>query len=183
MIDDASVCIYCGSRSGARPAYAKAAEGLGEALGKSGRTVIYGAGDLGLMGIAARAAHAAGGKVIGFIPRHIIDLEVGRSDIHAMIVTETMHERKKLMFTNAEAVVALPGGAGTLDELVEVLTWRQLGLHRKPVVLLNVEGYWEPFLTLLRHMHNEGFLNAGFFDFLSMATTVEEAMAYLARKT
>lgn len=182
MTDDASVCIYCGSRSGVRPAYSEAAEALGAALGKSGRTVIYGAGDLGLMGVTARAAHAAGAKVIGFIPRHIIELEVGRSDIHAMIVTETMHERKKLMFTNAEAVVALPGGAGTLDELVEVLTWRQLGLHRKPVILLNVEGYWEPFLTLLRHMHEEGFLNAEFFDFLHMSDTVEEAMNYLARR-
>ncbi len=174
-----SVCIYCGSRAGGRPAYAQAAEALGTELGARGWSVIYGAGDLGLMGISARAAHRSGARVTGFIPRHIFDLEVGNHDIHSLIVTETMHERKKLMFTNSDAVVALPGGAGTLDELVEVLTWRQLGLHRKPVVLLNVEGFWQPFLDLINHMTREGFIDPSFHGYLSVADTVEDALSAL----
>lgn len=174
-----SVCIYCGSRTGDNPAYARAAEALGAGLGRNGWSVIYGAGDLGLMGIAARAAQDAGARVTGFIPRHIIDLEVGMRDIHSLIVTETMHERKKLMFTNSDAVIALPGGAGTLDELVEVLTWRQLRLHQKPVVLLNVEGFWQPFLALIEHMTREGFIDPSFNGYLRVADTVDDALTAL----
>lgn len=137
-----SVCLYCGSRSGRNPAYARDARALGAALADAGYALVYGAGDLGLMGKAARAAQTSSARVTGFIPRHIFDLEVGNQDIHALVVTETMHERKKLMFTNADAVIALPGGPGTLDELIEVLSWRLLGLHKKPVLLLNTGDYW-----------------------------------------
>ncbi len=119
--------------------------------------MVYGAGDLGLMGIAARAAMAEGGKVTGFIPRHLFALEVGKRDLDHLVITETMHERKTLMLGNADAVVALPGGLGTLDELIEVLTWSHLGLHKKPMALVNLEGYWDPLLGLFARMVEEGF--------------------------
>ena len=174
-----SVCIYCGSRTGRNPIIAREARALGEALGRAGYALVYGAGDQGLMGETARAAQAAGAKITGFIPRHLFELEVGKHDIHALIVTETMHERKKLMLGNADAVIALPGGPGTLDELIEVLTWRHLGLHAKPAFLLNTNDYWDPLLALFDHMVAEGFVGAQFRDYLSVFETVDELMAAL----
>ena len=176
-----SVCIYCGSRSGKKPIYAREARAIGEALAKAGFGVVYGAGDLGLMGEAASAAQAAGARVTGFIPRHLFELEVGKQDIHALIVTETMHERKKLMLGNSDAVIALPGGPGTLDELIEVLTWRHLGLHEKPAFLLNTVDYWGPLLALFDHMIDEGFVPAKFRDYLTVADSVPELMAALRK--
>jgi uncharacterized protein (TIGR00730 family) len=176
-----TVCLYCGSRKGRNPAHVKAARAIGNALGQSGYGVVYGAGDLGLMGEAATAAQAAGARVTGFIPRHLFELEVGKQDIHAVIVTDTMHERKKLMLGNADAVIALPGGPGTLDELIEVLTWRHLGLHEKPTLLLNTGDYWGPLLALFDHMIAEGFVGAQFRSYLSVFDTVETLMAELAR--
>ena len=176
-----SICIYCGSRSGRNPAYARDARAIGEALAKAGFGVVYGAGDLGLMGEAASAAQAAGARVTGFIPRHLHDLEVGKQDIHALIVTETMHERKKLMLGNSDAVIALPGGPGTLDELIEVLTWRHLGLHDKPAFLLNTGDYWGPLLALFDHMIAEGFVAEKFRGYLTVADSVEALMAALRR--
>ena len=135
-----SVCIYCGSRDGARPAYAWAATDVGEILARKGWRLVYGAGDVGLMGRVAKAAQTAGGRTFGVIPVHLLDMEVGKRDLDTFIITETMHERKKIMIMNADAVVMLPGGAGSLDELFEALTWRQLGLHEKPIFILNTEG-------------------------------------------
>lgn len=175
-----SICVYCGSRPGARAVYAEAARETGRLLAEAGFGLVYGAGDLGLMGETARAAVAAGAKVTGVIPRHLLDLEVGKEDLHTLIVTDTMHERKKLMFTNSEAVLALPGGAGTLDELVEVLTWRQLGLHAKPVVLLDTGGFWAPLTALLEHMIAEGFAPAAIRGYFALAATPGEAVAMLA---
>ena len=126
-----SVCVYCGSRAGVDPAYATDAHEIGVALAENGWRLVYGAGDVGLMGTVARAAQDAGGKTFGVIPQHLVDWEVGKTDLTTYIVTETMHERKKVMFMNCDAVVVLPGGAGSLDELFEALTWRQLGLHEK----------------------------------------------------
>ena len=174
-----TVCLYCGSRTGRNPAYAREARALGEALGRAGYALVYGAGDSGMMGEAARAAQAAGARITGFIPRHLVAIEAGKQDLHAVIVTETMHERKKLMLGNSEAVIALPGGPGTLDELVEVLTWRHLGLHEKPALLLNVGGYWDPLLRLLEHMVAEGFVGRHFLDYLTVVATVDELMAAL----
>ena len=134
-----SVCIYCGSRDGARPAYAWAATDVGEMLARKGWRLVYGAGDVGLMGRVAKAAQTAGGRTFGVIPVHLLDMEVGKRDLDTFIITETMHERKKVMIMNADAVVMLPGGAGSLDELFEALTWRQLGLHEKPIFILNTE--------------------------------------------
>ena len=174
-----TVCIYCGSRSGRNAVYAREARALGKALATAGYALVYGAGDLGLMGEAARSAQAAGARITGFIPRHIFDLEVGKQDLHAVIVTDTMHERKKLMLGNADAVVALPGGPGTLDELIEVLTWRHLGLHEKPAFLLNTNDYWGPLLALFDHMVSQGFVGAQFRDYLSVFETVDEIIAAL----
>jgi len=171
-----SICIYCGSRTGRNPAYVREARLLGSALAQAGYALVYGAGDQGIMGEAARAAQATGARITGFIPRHLFELEVGKQDIHALIVTETMHERKKLMLYNADAVVALPGGPGTLDELIEVLTWRHLGLHTKPAFLLNTGDYWGPLLALFDHMIEEGFVPRQFRDYLTVTETVDHLL-------
>ena len=174
-----SVCVFCGSRPGAKPTYAAAARELGAALPEAGLRLVYGAGDVGLMGEVARAAMAAGGETFGVIPRHLLAREAGRRDATTFVVTETMHERKKVMFMNADAIVTLPGGAGSLDELFEVLTWRQLGLHAKPVCLLNVAGYWGPLLGLLEHVVAEGFAERAFLDTLESYDTVPALVARL----
>jgi uncharacterized protein (TIGR00730 family) len=177
-----SVCVFCGSRRGGDPAYAAAAADTGRALAEAGFRLIYGAGDVGLMGAVAGAAAAAGGATLGVIPAHLVAREAGGRDLSAVVVTETMHERKKVMFMNADAIVTLPGGPGSLDELFEVLTWRQLGLHAKPVLLLNVMGYWEPLLALLRHIVDRGFADASFLGFLEAHDTVPALVARLRER-
>ncbi|MGF1659340.1 MAG: TIGR00730 family Rossman fold protein [Rubrimonas sp.] len=177
-----SVCVYCGSRHGDDLGFTHAARALGAGLAERGLRLIYGAGDVGLMGEVARSTMAAGGKAVGVIPRHLLDMEVGLRDLTAMIVTDTMHERKKIMFANADAVVALPGGAGTLDELIEVLTWRQLGLHDKPLILVDVNGYWRPFMDLLRHVVAHRFASETLLDFLTLVPDAEGALHLLARR-
>lgn len=174
-----SVCVYCGSRHGDDPGFTEAARTLGAGIAERKMRLIYGAGDVGLMGEVARAAMAAGGATVGIIPRHILDREVGNRDLTALIVTDTMHERKKIMFANSDAVVALPGGAGTLDELIEVLTWRQLGLHEKPLFLLNIGGFWDPLIALLDHVITRGFAERSLRDFVTVTTTPEETLARL----
>jgi uncharacterized protein (TIGR00730 family) len=176
-----SVCVFCGSRPGADPAYAEAARALGAGLAAAGMRLVYGAGDVGLMGEVARAAQAAGGATFGVIPKHLLDREVGRRDLSTFVVTETMHERKKVMFMNADAVVALPGGPGTLDELFEVLTWRQLGLHAKPVWLLDQGGYWRPLRALLEHVVAQGFAGPEILGFVETAPDAPALLAGLAR--
>lgn len=176
---DISICVYCGSRDGVNPAYALAAETLGGALAGEGWRLVYGAGDVGLMGRVARAAQDAGGDTFGVIPKHLLDIEVGKSDLTRFIVTETMHERKKVMLMNANAVVLLPGGAGSLDEFFEVLTWAQLGLHNKPVFLLDVEGYWQPLLALLDHVIAQGFADPSLRALWGTTTSVEDCVARL----
>lgn len=175
-----SVCVFCGSRPGRKPVYAESAGALGQALAEGGLRLVYGAGDVGLMGEVARAALAAGGETFGVVPEHLIDREKGRRDLGGrLVVTETMHERKKVMFMNADAIVALPGGPGTLDELFEVLTWRQLSLHAKPVFLLNVEGYWDPLVALLENIVTEGFADPSFIAYLEPVPTVPMLMERL----
>ncbi|MEX0282877.1 MAG: TIGR00730 family Rossman fold protein [Arenibacterium sp.] len=174
-----SVCVYCGSRAGAMPAYTQAAEKLGTALAGASWRLVYGAGDVGLMGTVARAAQAAGGDTFGVIPTHLVEWEVGKTDLTHYIVTETMHERKKVMFMNADAVVVLPGGAGSLDEFFEVLTWAQLGLHRKPIVILNSEGYWDPLIGLVDHVIDQGFADASLRAFFHVADDPDGALTFL----
>ncbi len=152
-----SVCVFCGSRAGANPGYETAAHDVGHLIATRGWRLVYGAGDIGLMGAVARAAKAAGGETLGVIPVHLMDRETASRDASRLVVTETMHERKKVMFMNSDAIVVLPGGAGSLDEFFEVLTWRQIGLHEKPLLLLNTEGYWDKLLELVDHIIAQGF--------------------------
>lgn len=171
-----SMCLFCGSRAGNDPAFADQARRLGARLAAGGHRLVYGAGDRGLMGEAARAMQKAGGRILGVIPQHLVDWETGKRDIDEYFVVETMHERKKLMFDRSDAVIALPGGPGTLDELIEVLTWRQLGLHAKPVVLVDPKRYWAPLVALLEHQIAHGFVERRFLSFFELAETSEAAV-------
>ncbi len=153
-----NICVYCGSSPGIHPAYAEAAITLGRLLAEAGLGLVYGGGSLGLMGEVARSTIAHGGRVTGIIPAFLSEKERMLREAHEMIVVDDMHQRKMMMFDRSDAFVALPGGIGTLEELVEQLTWAQLGQHTKPVVLVNTEGFWAPFLELLSHMRREAFI-------------------------
>jgi uncharacterized protein (TIGR00730 family) len=155
-----AVCVFCGSSSGCRAEYAEAARRLGEALAASGLGLVTGAGHVGLMGVLADAALAAGGRVVGVIPQALVERELAHRGLSELHVVETMHQRKALMADLSDAFIALPGGYGTLDELFEILTWAQLGIHAKPVGLLNVAGYFDPLLAWIDRAVREGFLRA-----------------------
>ncbi len=169
-----SVCVYCGSRDGNSPEYAQAAADTGQMLAANNWRLVYGAGDVGLMGRVANAVQDAGGATFGVIPTHLLEWEVGKRDLDQFVITETMHERKKVMFMNADAVVVLPGGAGSLDEFFEALTWRQLKLHNKPLILLNIDGFWDPLCDLLQHVVDSGFAGDDILGFVQVAEDVEE---------
>lgn len=173
------ICVYCGSRDGVGPDFARAAEAVGAGIAARGMGLVYGAGDVGLMGRVASATMAAGAPVLGVIPQHLMDREVGKTDLTELVVVENMHQRKMLMFDRADAFVALPGGPGTLDELIELLTWRQLGLHDRPAHLLNLNGYWDPLIALLNSTVSHGFASASFLDFLTVHDDVEGLIAAL----
>ena len=180
MAGQASICVFCGARPGTDPAYAIAAAALGASLAAHNWRLVYGAGDVGLMGVVARTAQAAGAQTFGVIPVHLLNQEVGKTDLTRFVITEDMHERKKVMFMNSDAIVVLPGGAGSLDEFFEVLTWAQIGLHAKPVFLVNVNGYWQPLLDLLSHIIAQGFADAsllGHFTVVSDVAALEVALA------
>ena len=157
-----AVCVYCGSASGSDPAFADAARSLGTAMAEAGIDLVYGGGGVGLMGEVARAVIAGGGHVIGIIPEFLKAREAHFRPAQELIVTKDMHVRKMLMFERAHAFVALPGGIGTLEELIEQLTWAQLGQHRKPIVVANIAGFWSPLLSLLQHMQASAFLQKAF---------------------
>jgi uncharacterized protein (TIGR00730 family) len=156
--DTFSVCVYCGSRHGLSPAYAEAAGTVGRTIGSQGWQLVYGGGNVGLMGVLADATLAAGGRVVGVIPRSLMAREVGHRGLHELHVVETMHQRKQLMAERADAFVALPGGIGTLEELYEAWTWRQLAYHHKPIGLLNVAGYYDALLEFMERSVAEDFL-------------------------
>lgn len=155
-----SVCVYCGSSPGKNPAFVKQARQFGRILAHAGVRLVYGGGGIGLMGEVATAAATAGGEVTGIIPDFLRSREREFAHEAEIVVVSDMHERKRLMFERADAFVALPGGIGTLEELVEQLTWAQLGQHRKPILLLNIAGFWDPFLTLMDHMRTSGFIRS-----------------------
>ncbi|HEY6761712.1 MAG TPA: TIGR00730 family Rossman fold protein [Baekduia sp.] len=155
----ARVCVYAGSSAGAQDAYAEVSTLAIREVVRRGATVVYGGGSLGLMGVLADVALSAGGEVTGVIPRFLDDREVGHHGVTDLRVVETMHERKMLMADLADAFLVLPGGIGTLEEVVEMLSWSQLGLHRKPIGLLDVDGFWEPLVSLLDHMTAERFVS------------------------
>ena len=160
----ASLCLFCGSRPGADPAHAAMAEALGRMLAERRITLVYGGGAIGIMGLAARAAMAAGGRVVGIIPRFLMTEEIAQRGLDELVVVETLHERKAQMHARTDAILALPGSIGTLDELMEALTWRELGLHDKPIWLLGANDYWRPLVTLLRHIADEGFAPPNLFE-------------------
>ena len=155
-----SVCVFCGARPGHRPDHAEAARALGSLIAMRRWRLVYGAGDVGLMGEVARSAQAQGAASMGVIPTHLMGREQGKRDLSQLVITEDMHERKKVMFMNSDAIVILPGGAGSLDEFFEVVTWAQIGLHAKPIFLLNIAGYWQPLIALIDHVIAEGFADA-----------------------
>lgn len=154
------ICVYCGANAGARPAYTAAARALGTRIAQDGHALVYGGGNVGLMGEVADAALAAGGTVYGVIPQQLVEWEVAHRGVTELIVVDNMHTRKMRMFELADAFVALPGGFGTLDEMFEMLTWRQLGLGEKPCAFLSVEGFWSPLMSVVDTMVNERFLHA-----------------------
>jgi uncharacterized protein (TIGR00730 family) len=157
-----SLCVYCGSSAGRDPIYRESAEALGTAIGRAGMHLVYGGGTRGIMGAVSDAVIAAGGRVTGIIPRFLIDMEATESELKRLdelVITQDMHERKHLMFERADAFVALPGGIGTLEELVEIMTWSQLGRHAKPIAIANINGFWDPFAALLDHMREAGFIH------------------------
>jgi len=156
-----NICVYCGSGDGKNPAYAAAAEILGKSMAAAGIGLVYGGGGLGLMGKVARSVLDHGGRAVGIIPTFLSQKERMLRDVDELIIVDDMHQRKRLMFERSDAFVALPGGIGTLEELVEQLTWSQLGQHDKPIILANIEQFWEPFRALLAHMRLEAFIRPG----------------------
>jgi len=162
------VLVFCGSSPGRKPEYAAAAAELGRLLAARGLEIVYGGARVGLMGALADAALAGRGTVIGVIPSRLVQHEIAHAGCTKLHVVETMHERKALMAELSDAVIALPGGSGTLDELFELFTWKQLGLHRKPIGLLDVAGYWQPLLGFLEHAVNERFLRAEYLEDLQV---------------
>ncbi len=179
-----SICVFCGARSGRNAAHAAAARAFGVSIATNGWRLVYGAGDIGLMGEVARAAQTAGAATLGVIPVHLIGAENRQGDLTRFVITEDMHERKKVMFMNSDVIVVLPGGAGSLDEFFEVLTWAQIGLHAKPIFLLDSDGYWQPLIALIDHLIAEGFADASLRGHFRVAPTVDAlTMAILTTKT
>ncbi|GLK75923.1 cytokinin riboside 5'-monophosphate phosphoribohydrolase [Methylopila jiangsuensis] len=174
-----TVCVYCGSSPGADPRHMEDAAALGRTLAEAGIGLVYGGGNIGLMGAVARATLSAGGHVTGIIPQFLVDREVMLADVQELLVTEDMHERKRLMFERSDAFVALPGGVGTLEELVEQMTWAQLGRHDKPILIADFGGFWSPLIALLDHMSSQGFIRPGMTVPYVVATGVDEVMPLL----
>lgn len=168
-----SLCVYCGSRTGANPAHAEAARAVGRWIGSQGGQLVYGGGRNGLMGLVADATQAAGGRVVGVIPQSLVDKEHANTRCDELHVVQTMHERKALMAERADAFLALPGGIGTFEELFEVWTWRQLGYHAKPVGLLNVDAYYDQLLVFLEGATSNGFMSSWQMELLLQAASVE----------
>ena len=176
-----SLCLFCGSRSGSDPAHTTTARNLGAWVARAGVRLIYGGGSIGLMGETARAALAGGGEVIGVIPRLLMTQEVAQAGLTHMHVVETLHERKRLMHDLSDAFVALPGGIGTLDELFEAMTWRELGIHDKPIFLLRAGGYWDPLVRLLDHLGAQGFAPPDLSRLAVPVATLEDLASRLGR--
>jgi uncharacterized protein (TIGR00730 family) len=175
------VCVFCGANPGRRPAYLAVAAELGRALAGRGIGLVYGAGGVGVMGAVSDAALQAGGRVTGVIPRALVDREAGRTDLDDLRIVASMHERKALMHELSDGFIALPGGLGTFEELFEILTWRQLGLHAKPVAVLDVDGYFDPLVAMLDHATSEGFVARGDRELVVRARTIDDALVALER--
>jgi uncharacterized protein (TIGR00730 family) len=174
-----AICVYCGSSPGTDPAFVGAAQSFGKILAENGVRLVYGGGSIGLMGAVAEAVLEHGGDALGIIPEFLTRKERPRQLAQETIITRDMHERKQKMFEHADAFVALPGGIGTVEELVEQMTWAQLGRHKKPILVANINGYWNPFLTLIEHMRTQQFLPATAHVDCLVANRVEEILPKL----
>jgi uncharacterized protein (TIGR00730 family) len=181
MIALTSLCVYCGSCTGSDPAHRAAAERLGRLMAERGVRLVFGGGRVGLMGVLADAVLDAGGQVTGIIPGHIEEREIGHQQVTELLIVDNMHERKHKMFELADAFAVLPGGFGTLDETFEIITWRQLGLHDKPVVLIDSAGYWKPLETLLEHVIDGGFADGSARRLYQFVDSVDEVFDVLAK--
>ena len=177
-----SICVFCGSRSGKKPTYEDAATELGQGLAERKWRLVYGAGDVGIMGRVALTVQQNEAEALGIIPSHLMQREVAKIDLNNLIVTENMHERKKVMFMNSDAIILLPGGAGSLDEFFEVLTWAQIGLHNKPIVLVNTAQYWTPLIALVDHVISQGFAEKTLRSLFEVADTSEEALRIIHQR-
>lgn len=177
-----SICVYCGSGDGDDPAFKRAAEDLGRTLAEEGIRLVYGGGAIGLMGTVARSALSHGGSVTGIIPQFLVNREIMMPEVTDLVITDDMHERKRLMFEHADAFVALPGGIGTLEEIVEQMTWAQLGQHAKPIMLANIAGFWDPLVALLAHMRQSAFIRPGFELSYGVAASIEEVIPKMRKR-
>ena len=182
MRDLTSVCVYCGSSNRVSDRFKEAARALGGELASKGVALVYGGGQVGLMGIAADAALDGGGAVIGIIPSHIRDMEVDHAGLTELHVVDSMHTRKMMMFDRSDAFVILPGGLGTLDEMFEIITWRQLAIHDKPVVLVNIDGYWDPMIAMMDSMIQAGFVRPEHKNLFSVVDSVGAVLPALERE-
>ena len=176
-----SVCVYCGSSGKVDAAYIEAAKSLGKLLADQNIVTVFGGGRVGLMGMVADSAMSNGGKVIGIIPDHIAEKEIAHHDLTELHVVETMHERKQMMVDRSDAFLILPGGLGTMDEFFEIFTWWQLGLHSKPIIIVNIDGYWDPLLALIDNIIDKGFARADDRTFLLVINSIEEVPSALER--
>lgn len=174
-----NVCVFCGSSTGLNPVFAESARKLGSLLAKNKMPLVYGGGKVGIMGVLADAVMANGGEVFGVIPDFLMKREVGHAGITHLQVVDSMHERKQRMADLADAFIAFPGGWGTLEELAEILTWKQLGLLTEPIVILNINQFFTPLLNQMRAMAQEGFLREEYLKNLQVASTPEEALSYI----
>ena len=174
-----SVCVYCGSSGNVNPAFRQVATDVGTLLAKEGIRLVYGGGHVGLMGLVADSVMQNGGQVTGIIPHFLDQLEVGHPGLTELIKTENMHDRKMRMAELSDGFIVLPGGLGTLDETFEILTWKQLKLHDKPIVILNTEGYWDHLIELIHHQVAENFAKQAHLDLFTVATSAEEAITQL----
>ncbi|TAJ90781.1 MAG: TIGR00730 family Rossman fold protein [Reyranella sp.] len=175
-----SLCVFCGARFGTDPATRDTAVGLGRLLAAEGITLVYGGGGVGLMGLVANAALDAGGRAVGIIPNFLLQREAGHPALTETVVVETMHERKLQMFERADGFVVLPGGIGTLEEFFEVLSWRTLGLHSKPIVIIDQGGYWEPLAALLRGVVEGGFAERTHLDHVAFVSELKDVLPAIA---
>ena len=180
MTDVRAICVYCGSSNRVDESHKDSARRIGREIGERGLQLVYGGGRVGLMGIAADATLAAGGEVIGIIPGHIQELEVEHTGLTELHVVDSMHTRKRMMFDRSDAFVILPGGLGTLDETFEIITWKQLGLHDKPVIVVDAGGYWRPMLDMLEHMIGAGFARPEHLRLFRVVDAVESVFEALA---
>lgn len=171
-----SLCVFCGASPGAVPAYAEDAAALGKEMAETGVRLIYGGGGIGIMGVVARAVLAHGGEVVGIIPEHLQTAEIALEGLTELHVVPDMHTRKRMMFDRSDAIAVLPGGFGTLDETFEILTWKQLNLHDKPVVLVNTAGYWDGLLAFCRSMQGAGFIRDKHMGMFSVVDTAPQAL-------